>query len=181
MAGWTIALCVSSCSLLLDWNGYTGGSATAGDADDEKADDVAMVHDAADAIDELDVAERLEAADHLDTPDVPDVAALDSTAPPLCSPKNCGGCCNADGFCAGGGSAATCGTGGQPCRDCASIGQRCEQGACSSIDSGAAPMCTDAQCRSMVTLCIPAYEISCCLPDGTCGCQVQIPRMGQCM
>lgn len=177
LAGWTIALSVSSCSLVLDWSGYTGGDARSSDG--AGADDAAAALDAKDALDERDerderdVAEELDSANDLQTSDVGVLEA--------CSPKNCGGCCNSDGFCAGGGSAATCGTGGKACVDCASMGQRCDQGVCSAVDSGALPMCTDAQCRSMLTLCIPGYEISCCLPDGTCGCQVQIPKLGMCM
>jgi hypothetical protein len=174
MAGWTIALSVSSCSLVLDWSGYTGGEARGSDGD--AADDAIAAGGAKDAVDDHDVAGELDAPNDRD---VSQGGGLD--AAPACSPKNCGGCCNADGFCAGGGSTATCGTGGKACIDCASMGQRCDQGVCSAVDSGAAPMCTDTQCRSMLTLCIPAYQISCCLPDGTCGCQKQIPSLGMCM
>jgi len=175
MTGWTIALGVSSCSLVLDWSDYTGGDARGGDARDEGSDEASSDRDATDAIDHVDAADDLGAADVLDASGV----VLDAT--PLCSPRNCGGCCNSNGFCAGGGSAATCGTGGKACRDCESMGQSCDQGACSSVDSGPAPKCDDAQCRNMLTLCIPAYQGGCCLPDGTCGCQILIPRMGSCM
>jgi hypothetical protein len=178
IAGWTIAFGVSSCSLVLDWSGYTGGDARGGDGDG--AVDGAAALDAKDALDERDLRDVAEELDSANDHETSDVAVLDAT--PACSPKNCGGCCNSDGFCAGGGSAVTCGTGGRACVDCASMGQGCAAGVCSAIDGGVVPTCsTDAQCRSMVTLCIPAYQISCCLPDGTCGCQVQIPRLGMCM
>ena len=36
---WTIALGVSSCSLVLDWNGYTGGGLRDPDATDEGRND----------------------------------------------------------------------------------------------------------------------------------------------
>jgi hypothetical protein len=176
MAGWTIALGVSSCSLVLDWSGYTGGDSRGSDADDEASHDANAAMDATDAIDHLDAANDLDTTERFDASGA---AALDA-APP-CSPKNCGGCCNSNGFCAGGASGATCGTDGKACRDCASMGQSCDQGVCSSVDSGPAPTCDDAQCRNMITLCIPAYQGGCCLPDGTCGCQVLIPSMGKCM
>jgi hypothetical protein len=177
IAGWTIALGVSSCSLVLDWSGYTGGDVRSGDGDG--AVDAAAVPHVKDAPDEREAAEELDSANDGETSDV---GVLD--VPPPCSPKHCGGCCTADGFCAGGASAVTCGTGGKACVDCASMGQGCNQGVCSSVvDGGAVPMCsTDAQCRSMLTLlCIPAYQVSCCLQDGTCGCQVEIPKLGTCM
>jgi hypothetical protein len=176
IAGWTIALGVTSCSLLLDWNGYTGGEDPGRDATDEDPGKANVDRDAALHADATDVRD---AADELAERDAP--ATLPEAGPALCGPSNCGGCCNSDGFCAGGGSQATCGTGGEACRNCGAMGQSCDQGMCSSIDSGPRPTCDPSQCQMMITLCAPVYEGACCLPDGTCGCQVQIPQVGKCM
>src|SRR5450755_375946 len=119
MAAWTIALSVSSCSLVLDWNGYTGG-ATPGPDGSDKGDD-----DASDASSTID-APHVDARD--DRTDEPDVLVVDA-APP-CGPTTCGGCCNANGFCAGGESTTTCGAGAEACQDCASKGQTCSEGKC---------------------------------------------------
>jgi hypothetical protein len=179
MAAWAIVLGVSSCSVVLDWSGYTGGEVHDADATDEgevedaraEADTMPDADDAGSAPDVVDAA---------GAPDAPEAGVIEASLPP-CGPTNCGGCCNANGFCAGGGSAMTCGTGGEACRDCMKLGQSCDQGVCSWVDSGPAPMCTETQCRTMLTLCAPVYEGACCLPDGTCGCQVLIPSTGQCM
>jgi hypothetical protein len=175
-AAWSIALGVSSCSLLLDWSGYTGGGFGGPDADDETgndANDTADTNDAAHAKDAAETSTR-DAHDDVGVPVGPTIDA----APP-CGPDTCGGCCNSTGFCAGGGSQATCGMGGARCQDCRSTGQSCDQGVCSSIDSGPAPVCVISQCSNH--LCAPVYQGSCCLSDGTCGCQVLIPQPGTCM
>jgi hypothetical protein len=178
MAGWTIALGVSSCSLLLDWNGYTGGEDPRRDATDEdvtEEDATKVAHDATADVDATDATDAAGGSSQRDA-----TADLLEAAPPPCSPSNCGGCCNSNGFCAGGGSQATCGTGAEACRNCATMGQSCDQGKCSSADSGPPPTCDPTQCQ-MMTLCIPVWEGACCLQDGTCGCQVLLPQMGKCM
>lgn len=182
-AAWSLAFGASACSLLLDWNGYTGGGFLGHDAstggDDATSDDAADNPDAADANREADAASR-DATDGAD--------ASDAATPPKCGPTTCGGCCNsATGFCAGGGSQTTCGTGGEACRDCASLGESCDQGECSaSVDSGPPPVCNAVECNMIhstpmsMSLCIPVYEGACCKTDGTCGCQILIPP-GPCM
>ena len=178
-AAWSIALGLSSCSLLFDWNGYTGGGRFPGaDADDEAGDDASETADSKDAAHAKDGAET-STRDARDDIGAPDVAVIDAPAAPPCGPDTCGGCCNATGFCAGGGSQATCGMGGARCQDCRSTGQSCDQGVCSSVDSGPPPVCVISQCSSL--LCAPIYQGPCCLSDGTCGCQVRIPQMGTCM
>jgi hypothetical protein len=180
MTAWSIALGLSSCSLLLDWSGYTGGgslrSDAAGEASDDVSDDNAV--EAKDAKDPIE-ASGLDARDDIGAPDV-EVAV---EAGPLCGSKTCGGCCNENGFCAGGESTATCGTGGAPCQDCSTTGQSCSEGTCSAtpppVDSSSPPVCNVTQCNDMIR-CIPVYQGGCCKTDGTCGCQVTIP-LGPCM
>lgn len=175
-AAWSIALGVSSCSLLLDWSGYTDGGFRGSDADDTS--DAVDAKDAVDARDAVDAKDPLEGS-HLDArADVGAAEPIIDGAPP-CSPDTCGGCCNSTGFCAGGGSQATCGMGGARCQDCRSTGQSCAQGVCSSVDSGPPPVCVISQCSNH--LCAPFYQAPCCLSDGTCGCQVMIPQTGTCM
>lgn len=164
---------VSACSLVLDWTGYTdGGFGTIDANDDASIDasdaDAAAAHDATPA------------RDALPAPDAAPVDAGVVEASPRCDTTTCGGCCNSNGFCSGGGSATTCGTRGDACQDCSRLGQSCDQGACAAIDSGPAPVCDEMVCRSMITLCIPVYDSPCCRSDGTCGCQVAIPP-GACM
>jgi hypothetical protein len=170
-----VGLGVSSCSWALDWNGYTDGGFGSIDA----ADDAGGGTDARAATDANDAADARDSAGNDAAPDVVD--AEGSEAATRCGPFTCGGCCRADGFCAGGGSEATCGTAGGACQDCTRTGQSCDQGVCASVDSGPAPVCDEMQCRSMLTLCIPVEESPCCRSDGTCGCQVQIPPMTSCM
>ncbi len=185
MAAWSIALGISSCSLLLDWSGYTGGESLRSDAADEAGDDDRSGRDSSDsdgndAKDAKDPVEAsgLDARDDIGAPDV-EVA---ETGPP-CTSKICGGCCNENGFCAGGESAQTCGTGGAPCQDCTKSAQSCSQGTCSAtsppVDSSSPPTCDVSQCNSMFR-CAPVYQSACCKSDGTCGCQVMIPP-GPCM
>jgi hypothetical protein len=174
---WTIALGVSSCSLVLDWNGYTGGGFRGPDADDEGGDDAT---DAKSAVDAPGVDATRDAPNDVEAHD-----AQGNDAAPPCNPTHCGGCCNSDGFCAGGGSQTTCGTGAEACQDCSQSGQSCVQGKCSSSDSGPPPppVCIVSQCATVAMgqpLCAPVYEMPCCLEGGTCGCQVQIP-LGKCM
>jgi hypothetical protein len=169
----SIGLGVSSCSWALDWSGYTDGGFGPIDAADD-ASDASDPKDASDASDPKDAMGRDA------TPDVVDDEPPEADAP-RCGPLTCGGCCTADGFCAGGGSEATCGTGGGACQNCTGTGQSCDQGVCSSTDSGPAPVCDEMQCRNMIALCIPVYDGPCCRSDGTCGCQVLIPQMGTCM
>ena len=172
IAAWSIALGVSSCSLVLDWNGYTGGAAPGADGSDESNDDAS---DARSTVDAPDVDAR-----DVNT-DAPDVLVVDA-APP-CGPLNCGGCCNANGFCAGGESTATCGTGAEACQDCASKGQTCAEGKCTSMpppsDSGPPPACVVETCMNMLK-CIPFYQGACCKADGTCGCQNNFPPVTAC-
>jgi len=174
-AAWSIALGVSSCSLVLDWNGYTGGGSPGRNvdaSDDEGGDGASDADDRADG-------RALDAPEDVLVVDAPQVV---EAAPP-CGPSSCGGCCNANGFCAGGESTTTCGTGGEACQDCGNSGQSCSQGTCSSVpppmDAGTQPVCDVDECNSMFR-CAPVYQSACCKTDGTCGCQIMIPP-GPCM
>ncbi len=173
---WTIALGVSSCSLVLDWNGYTGGGLRDPDATDEGSNDTTDAESTVDAPDPD--ASGDATGDAPNDVDATDARATD--AEPPCNPEHCGGCCTSAGFCAGGGSQTTCGTGGEACEDCSKTGESCDQGTCSSTEAGPPPTCNVMTCLNMVTLCIPGYELPCCLTDGTCGCQVNFPP-GKCM
>jgi hypothetical protein len=154
------ALSLTSCSWVLGWSGYSGGNTEEGGAPDRATEDGA----------DADAAGP-------ETGTAPD-------ATPACGPKSCGGCCNSQGFCAGGESTASCGTGGEPCTDCANSGMVCSAGACATAvpQTDAAPPACDVQaCQAMLRCPALVYEGACCLPDGTCGCQVQIPKPGPCM
>jgi hypothetical protein len=114
-----------------------------------------------------------------DAGDAGDASSAD-VAMPLCGPGNCGGCCNPAGYCAGGQSKSTCGTGGHACTDCTPAGNVCSAGACvaPAVDAAPPPPCNPMSC---FVACAPVYQTSCCKSDGTCGCQVQIPELGPCM
>jgi hypothetical protein len=175
-----IGLGVSSCSLLLDWSGYTDGGAMPFDAPEDASVDA---HDAADGADARDAHDSASASETSvsDAPTtVRDVEVTETAPPSRCGPLTCGGCCTSDGFCAGGSSSATCGVSSAPCEDCTRTGQSCDHGMCvSSFDAGT-PACTNnSQCNT--TLCIPVVETFCCRSDGTCGCQVMMPGMSTCM
>jgi hypothetical protein len=88
-----------------------------------------------------------------------------------CGPDTCGGCCNATGDCVGGQSVATCGVGGQNCKDCTASGA-CSQGSCAtpSPDAGPPPMCVVASCSTRNCAGFP-IQGACCKSDQTCGCQ----------
>jgi hypothetical protein len=146
----------AGCAAVLDWSGFSGegggGGSDAGDAGEGSVE-----------------------------------------AAPKCGPgSGCGGCCNADGVCVGGASVGTCGSGGVACVDCKPSGQVCSAGACvaAPVDAAPPPPCDPDRCATLVNgigaafdagLCAPVYETACCKSDGTCGCMVEIPMMGQCM
>ncbi len=178
MTACSLGLGVSSCSLVLDWSGYTDGGFAPIEAGDDASVDAHDAHDARDATDPPDATDERDVVSR-DAPSV-DVEVTETESPPSrCDPTSCGGCCTSDGFCAGGGSAATCGAGGGECQDCTRQGESCDQGVCASIDSGPAPVCNPLTCNQ--TLCIPVYDSICCRSDGTCGCQVMYPSMGTCL
>jgi hypothetical protein len=87
-----------------------------------------------------------------------------------CGPQTCSsGCCDAQGSCTVT-SASTCGSGGVACQNCASAGQICSNGSCSTPvagpDSGQA--CTASTC---LNLCVPYFH-QCCKADQACGCSI---------
>jgi hypothetical protein len=178
-----IGLGVSSCSLLLDWSGYTDGGIAPIDApNDATADAADAAADAADAdADAKDAHDSSSARDTSvsDALAVPDVEMAETAPPARCGPTTCGGCCTSDGFCAGGSSPATCGVGANACEDCAQKGQSCDHGVCVPFYDAAAACTNNSQCST--TVCIPVVQMSCCRSDGTCGCQVAMPAMGTCM
>jgi|SRR5882672_898903 len=99
-------------------------------------------------------------------------------ARPACvstGPNACVGCCDANGNCVGGLSNTTCGAGGASCVDCASVGQWCSGGSCSAVapDAGSGCSLNPSSCNSKI--CLLLY-MPCCKSDGTCGCQVSVPR-----
>jgi len=103
-------------------------------------------------------------------------------APPPCAPGNCSGCCDANRICLGGQSLTTCGTGGATCRNCASVSQSCNNGACSTVAPEAGPGCTpNPGLCAFVTICPFFYSACCKSSDGTCGCQLNsLPEAGPC-
>ncbi len=88
-----------------------------------------------------------------------------------CGPGTCGGCCSATDDCVGGQSVATCGVGGQECKDCTAAGA-CSQGSCVTPppDAGPPPMCVVASCSTRNCAGFP-IQGACCKLDQTCGCQ----------
>jgi hypothetical protein len=94
--------------------------------------------------------------------------------PPTCSAEVCGGCCTADGFCAGGQSSASCGARGSACVVC-SPGAVCTDGSCEPYDSGPPGPCVASACA----VCIPVYQAPCCKSDQTCGCEVLFSDSGR--
>jgi hypothetical protein len=164
------ALSIASCSVVLDWNGYTGGSAAgdpdSGDSSQSDPGDVVGVDGA------QDVGQDTEPEAGQDVG--ADVGAPDATLG--CGPATCGGCCKSDGFCAGGESTATCGIAGATCLNCANMGLGCSEGACSAeagapLEGGPPPACDVTTCLRTVS-CFPGLQTSCCRTDGTCGCAV---------
>ena len=83
----------------------------------------------------------------------------------------CGGCCDESAVCHGGQSLATCGTGGEACKDCSTSNKVCSSaGACVSsapADAGLKP-CSVGNCTNKCSL----LEAPCCKQDQTCGCAV---------
>ncbi len=195
------ALAISSCSLLLDWNGYTGGrgsspsDAMAGgndDASDDATLDVGGPADAKDARDSDDATGKIPdaptGADAMQ-PGGPDGANM---APP-CSLLNCGGCCTtvssldagvvvSMSFCAGGAAPDTCGKGGAMCQDCTKQTFTCDSNRCAQpppqpeggTDAGTQPACTLSFCSSLHA-CMPVWQDACCRSDNFCGCQIKTP------
>jgi hypothetical protein len=188
----TLSIC--SCSLLLDWNGYTGGSgttqidaagsdATTADGMDEPPMDVSVapmmdVQDARGVEDVLDAT-----GDVADAREAGPAGMGPDASPPTCSSKVCGGCCIPSmGYCAGGLSAQTCGVGGERCQDCESMGLACVNGVCASPpeDAGAVAPCAVLACANLHR-CIPAWQMACCRQDNSCGCQITIPPTDMCL
>jgi hypothetical protein len=143
-------LSLTSCSLVLDWSGYTGGGA-GGDA----GTGAAAGGDGGDAA----------------SAEAGDAASVDAGAPlPACGPQSCGGCCDSTG-CATGIAAETCGQGGVACQDCSSQGLACSGGMCVTAPQDSGPStCSLIACKTLLT-CLTSIDIACCMPDGTCGCE----------
>lgn len=190
----TGALSISSCSLLLDWNGYTGGDVlSSSDATDVTSDaprtrDVVdgtldVMVGASDAEDARDSGDAAQATDAQEAGPVDTGSPESGKAAPKCSLLNgCLGCCNWAGQCAGGYSAQTCGVNGETCQNCSSTGLVCANETCAppSQDAGPAPMCVIASCVALHH-CIPVWQSACCRDDQTCGCEILIPATGSCL
>jgi hypothetical protein len=180
--GSVAALTVGGCSLLLDWDGYTGLDAGPGVAEDaESPGDGRDATDAAESGRDARAEAAVEAGPDAQAEAGQDAAEAgtlaDGQAPPCAS--TCGGCCDDAGNCVGGQSNMTCGTNGARCEDCTALGERCGGGVCTSApppqDAGT---CVASMCPP---LCIPVYQTTCCkTTDGTCGCQIQIPPSPTC-
>ena len=146
-------LTLTSCSLVLDWSGYTGGDAATGAAGGDGGGDAAPADGDAAAADGGDAGPAEEGA-----------------PAPACGPQSCGGCCDSTG-CATGFATETCGQGGLACQSCATQGLVCSAGTCVTPpeDSGPSP-CSLIACKTLLT-CLTSIDIACCMPDGTCGCE----------
>jgi hypothetical protein len=170
-----------ACSVLLNWDDYTGGTLDTGGAPADGGNDLGIDEgsDAANVGADRGGNDADVSADPIEASGQEDAGArsdADAGKPPCAS--QCGGCCDSNGNCLGGRSTSTCGKGGARCTDCAVGGQVCNAGLCSAPpapDSGVSPMtCNRAVCFTQ-TLCIPVYQATCCKADQTCGCQVVIP------
>jgi len=175
-----LVLLQPACSVLLNWDGYTGGEPEGG-GDDLGVDPGS---DAADANVEVETGGgvtdvRMDLGEARPRDDGP--VAVDAGKPPCAS--QCGGCCDPSGNCFGGRSTSTCGATGARCTDCSTMGQVCNGGLCGPApppqDSGmVTPTCTVSSCfaqRLCVTAAPPFYQNSCCKSDQTCGCQLAFP------
>jgi hypothetical protein len=190
------ALTVGSCSVLLDWNGYTGGSASSHpDAsvggDDSRiqddAEDVAVgSNDAQDAQDAQDARGPEDATnDVADARDASGLQDADSSAAPMCSSAICGGCCvQSRNFCSGGNAPATCGVGGEMCSDCTGQGLACIDGQCVSppADAGRPGPCVEMLCANLhQCITINNFQMPCCRSDNFCGCQIVFDPTHMCI
>jgi len=180
-----VAFLGDGCSLLLDWNAYTGGAVDAaiedamfedsgpGPVSEASAPDATTGVDAGDAGMAADAGEGVDAGDGAPPPD----------AKPPCA-TSCGGCCDPGGTCLGGRSAATCGAKGASCVDCTMGGDECDAGVCAPApppkEGGTvAPTCSQTACMAQ-NPCVPVWQQTCCKADQTCGCQVLIPPSPLC-
>jgi hypothetical protein len=194
------ALTVSSCSVLLDWSGYTGGGASSHPDASMGGDDAMTQDDANDAADDLAVG-SMDATQDASGPadatnDVADARAAleasspqdaDSSAGPMCSSSVCGGCCVPSGnFCSGGSADKTCGVSGQPCTDCTAQGFVCDKasGQCKSppADAGMQGPCVVSFCTGLHRcITVNNFQMACCRPDNFCGCQVVFDPTNTCI
>jgi hypothetical protein len=141
-------------------------------SDDVSTPDEGTEASVEDATSEAEASEGTDAALPVDTgsPDdansVPDVAP--DAPPPACGPMTCSHCCSG-GECVGGQSVTTCGTGGEACKDCTSMGGACgTNGSCTTPvkDAAPPPTCTASHCGG----CVNGFQRGCCKSDETCGC-----------
>ncbi len=97
----------------------------------------------------------------------------------VCGPNNCNGCCDTLGSCVGGQSANACGSDGNACVDCVATGNTCAGAQCVPlVDSGPPPTCDLTACAD--TCVKEPTTVPCCLPDGTCGCELMLSEAGVC-
>ena len=196
------ALSICSCSLLLDWNSYTGGNGSTSNDAETPARDATVAEDADDAnrVDDATADVTLgtkDAQDARGSSDVTmDVADAQDDAdlveqdgpggpPPTCSPTSCGGCCiPSSNYCAFGNSSQTCGVGGLNCQDCTRTSDVCVNGVCTTPqeDAGTQAPCVVSSCaRTLPPRCIPFWQMACCRQDNSCGCQIMLPPGGPCL
>jgi hypothetical protein len=161
-----LAFGVASCSVLLNWNGYTADPGEGGAAADSSDASTAPENDAA--------SEGALANDG-SRPDVLE-AGPQGDGPPPCA-LTCQGCCTRSGVCSGGASSDNCGSGGRSCQSCASMGLACVGGVCSAPSAdGGTKTCVATSCPNV---CIPYWQGTCC-NGNSCGCMALIPQ-GPCM
>jgi hypothetical protein len=185
-----------SCSLLLDWNGYTGGADASGsndrpvppgpDTGGSRGDSGSRPPDSGSG----NVGEAGASEGGGDEPGpVDEAGAIDVGMPQYnCNrnPGTCQGCCDPENepdgshICGGGTSTRACGLSGAKCAICAS-GQDCIDGGCvvAPPDAGVAPgsPCSNPSDPSgcPTSTCLPSGlgpPKACCLPlpPGQCGC-----------
>jgi hypothetical protein len=160
-----------SCSVLLDWGDYTGGLT------DAATDDATSVEEGPDAAAGDSGNGAPEAAPSDADPDTGTDTGTDG--PPACD-THCMGCCSAAGDCQGGLSDNSCGSAGEACLDCQSTGLACVDRSCAAAPPSEAGSQTCSLSSCSPSVCIPVWQSDCCKSDGTCGCQVLIPK-GSCM
>lgn len=111
---------MSACSLVLDWNGYTGGVDSSLPDGERVPGDATLASDADDATQDAAVVGTSDApSSTVDAPNAQEVGdVMDAGSPdsepmvPPCTDASCGGCCTtvaSRSFCAGGQAQDNCG------------------------------------------------------------------------
>ena len=138
----TSATTLASCSLLLDWTGYTGGDAGEGGF-------------------------TFEAGDGGKEASVVPPACGPQTCSGCCEPDGCAAGLAADSCGLGGQDCQSCANQGLACEMGTCLSPPSDGG---PNDAGPTSTCSLITCKTLLT-CLTSIDIACCKPDGSCGCE----------